>query len=39
MKDEQFKRANEIAEEISALIELKKEVSILRLHILINGLK
>jgi trehalose-6-phosphate synthase len=27
MKDEQFKRANEIAEEISALIELKKEVS------------
>ena len=27
MKDEQFKRANEIAEEISALIELRNEVS------------
>jgi len=27
MKDEQFKRANEIAEEISALIELKKEAT------------
>lgn len=26
MKDEQFKRANEIAEEIGALIELKREV-------------